>query len=228
MRSNRLGLEIIVDGRPLPEYTHNGRIYVPAPSGREYELRLIVPNNSERHLAVCSVDGLDIMTGKAASTKAGGYVITRASHATDNDIRGFRLNDRDIARFKFGDRSDSYAALMDKPQNIGVIAVVWYAEYIPPRRESNLECAPGGGLLGGGTRGGTRGGHDMGTEFGRREEQRVSHTEFARGSEAARFVIEYASRESLVERGIIHESELGEVDPFPGDSGSQPPRGWNG
>lgn len=222
--SSGFGIEIIVDGRPLTEYTKDGKTYVAAPWNKDYQLRLHVPRRGARYLAVTSVDGLDIMTGKTASKNAGGYVITPASHATDNDIPGFRLNKNEVAAFHFGDRADSYAALLDKPANIGVIAVVFFSEYEPLVFE-----VPGGSFecLGGGTKGA---GHDMGTEFGRRTEHRVNTTTFERDREVARFVIEYASREKLVEAGIITEAPLGDVDPFPGDNGGActPPRGWRG
>ena len=146
-----------------------------------------------------SVDGLDIMTGKTASKEGGGYVLTPALSPTDNDIPGFRLNNSEVAAFHFGDRRDSYAAQLDKPANVGVIAVIFYEER--PRFRHTLSMSPRGGCLGGGlegTRGGgtfgpaTKGGvgHDMGTEFGQRTEHRVNTTQFDRGREVARFVIE--------------------------------------
>ncbi len=240
-RNNAFGLEIIVNGRPLPTIQHQGKTYVAAPWDKDFQLRFHVPFGGGRYLAVTSVDGLDIMTGKTASQSAGGYVLTPALSVTENDIPGFRLNNSEVAAFHFGDRRDSYAAQLDKPANVGVIAVVFYEER-PRFRRNMLSMSTRGGCLGGGLEGNTRGGgsygpatkggvgHDMGTEFGRRTEHRVNTTEFDRGREVARFVIEYASRENLIKAGVINTAPLGEVDPFPGDSGPgcTPPKGWRG
>jgi len=74
-----------------------------------------------------------------------------------------------------------------------------------------------------------RGGHDMGTEFGRRVDHKVTTTSFERAAEVDRFVIEHASRESLIAAGIIKEAPLGDVEPFPGSSEAcTPPAGWRG
>ncbi len=237
-RQNAFGLEVVVNGRVLPVIQHGGKNYIAAPWDKDFQLRFNVPFDSGRFLAVTSVDGLDIMTGKTASLAGGGYVLTPALRPTDNDIPGFRLNNDEVAAFHFGDRRDSYAAQLDKPANVGVIAVAFYEER-PRIRRNVLSMSSRGGCLGGGglegnTRGGhaTRGGgvgHDMGTEFGQRTEHKVSTTSFDRGREVARFVFEYASRENLVKAGIISDAPLGEVNPFPGDGagpGCTPPKGW--
>lgn len=232
-RYSEFGLEILVNGRPLPVIRHNGKLYVAAPMNEDYQLRLKTPFGN-RYLAVTSVDGLDIMTGKTASPDAGGYVLGSSSSLTD--IPGFRLNNEEVAKFHFGDRADSYAAQLDKPQNIGVIAVIFYAErraYRPALSMTKGGCLGGGHRSGGAdTFGGaaTRGGHDMGTEFGRRTDHKVTTTNFERAGEVGRFVIEYASRESLIAAGIIKDAPLGDVEPFPGfkDAGCKPPSGWKG
>jgi len=236
-RNNAFGLELVVDGRVLPVIQHGGKNYVAAPWDKDFQVRLNVPFGG-RYLAVTSVDGLDIMTGKTASKEAGGYVLSGYSN---NDIPGFRLNNSEVAAFHFGDRADSYAAQLDKPAYVGVIAVIFYEEVRPVRHVMSM--SPRGGCLGGGgglegTRGGTFGGgatkgglgHDMGTEFGQRKEHKVTNVDFKRGREVARFVIEYASRESLIKAGVITDAPLGEVNPFPGDreTGCKPPKGWRG
>ncbi len=238
-RQNAFGLEVIVNGRALPVIQHQGKNYIAAPWDKDFQLRFNVPFGSGRFLAVTSVDGLDIMTGKTASTEAGGYVLTPALRPTDNDIPGFRLNNSEVAAFHFGDRRDSYAAQLDKPANVGVIAVVFYEER-PRFRRNMMSMSSRGGCLGGGlegTRGGTFGpaskggvGHDMGTEFGQRTEHKVNTTTFDRGREVARFVFEYASRENLIKGGVVSDAPLGEVNPFPGDAepGCKPPKGWRG
>jgi len=236
--ANGFGLEVVVNGRPLPIIEHGGKLYIAAPWNTDFKLRFKTPYGG-RYEAVASVDGLDIITGKTASREATGYVVSGGA----SDIPGFRLNNSQTAAFHFGDRSDSYAAQLDKPKNIGVIAVVFYSER-RRYRGSMLSMTKGGCLGGGleGTGGGgnetfgggaTRGGgvgHDMGTEFGRRTEHKVTTTQFERDAQMATIVIEYASREKLIEAGIIREQPLGDVNPFPADEepGCKPPKGWRG
>lgn len=232
--ANGFGLEVVVNGRALPIIEHGGKLYIAAPWDTDFSLRFKTPYGG-RYEAVASVDGLDIITGKTASKEASGYVVQGSA-----DIPGFRLNNSEIAAFHFGDRADSYAAQLDKPKNVGVLAVVFYSER--PRYRGSMMSMTKGGCLGGGlegTRGGgtfgggaTRGGvgHDMGTEFGQRKEHKVTTTSFERQSQMSTIVIEYASREKLIEAGIIREPALGDVNPFPADeeAGCKPPKNWRG
>lgn len=238
--AQNFGLRIVANGSCLPEYTKDGKTYIAAPADTDYQIRILVPtipgnlHRYKRFLAVISVDGLDVMTGKRATSQSSGYVVTPPSRVDANDIPGFRLNDKEVARFRFGDREDSYAAQLDKPENIGVIGVIFFAEREPVYRDLTLEvCGPtrgGGHTFGGGpTRVATsRGaGHDVGTAFGQRDEHVVNRTQFERAEEVARFVLEYASFESLKAAGVIKDSVLGNVSAF-GDEGCVPPKGWKG
>ncbi|MDZ4837641.1 MAG: hypothetical protein SGJ27_27970 [Candidatus Melainabacteria bacterium] len=231
--ADRLGIQIVANGLVLPEYTKDGKTYIAAPWNTDYQIRILVPSISgyrhtyKRFKTVISVDGLDVMTGKRASAHATGYVMTPPSRPTANDILGFRLSDSEVASFHFGDRTDSYAALLEKPEHIGVIGIVFYSELDPePCMYETTRGCDGGET----TRGATRGGHDMGTEFGRRREQVVSKTYFDTDREVARFVLEYASSDSLKKAGIITNSPapLGAVNAFPEDTGCKPPKGWRG
>lgn len=248
--SQGFGLEIIVNGKALLEYQYAGKTYVAAPWNSDFQLRFIVPRRvgfrfpSKRFMGVASVDGLDILTGKRANPNARGYCFTPASTLDDNDIPGFRLNREEVAAFHFGDRSDSYAARMDRPENVGVISVIYFSEHDPaPRLVSYGGNFKGGATFGGygehntrssgGTCGGDAmkgGGHDMGTEFGSRVEHKVGTTEFDKDVEIVRFTIEYASRESLTQAGIISipSSPLGVVNPFDEIGGCRPPSNWHG
>ncbi|MDX1986144.1 MAG: hypothetical protein SFV17_05615 [Candidatus Obscuribacter sp.] len=251
MYEKEFSLKVVVDGLELPVHQHEGKFYVAAPVGKKYELQVRVPWASfNRYAAVLSVDGLSVMNGKRATLADSAYVIDRA-HGGVLTVPGFRLNDEEVAHFVFGAPEESYAALMDKPENIGVIAAVIYAEKCPVRetgwgddllgghltRGGGMTMG-GGGLLGGGggMKGGnfpTRsGGHDVGTGFGDRTEHKVQQVQFERGEVVARIVIEYASEESLKAAGIIKTSPLGDVSPFAapekkGEGCALPP-GWKG
>lgn len=247
MFNDSFQLHVVVDGRRLPIHHKDGKNFVEALDGKDYEIELVVPSFS-RTAAVVSVDGLSVMTGKRASVNDGAYVIGEGG-VYSGKIPGFRLNNSEVARFNFTKPDESYAALMDKPENIGVIAVVFYRE--KPRRHPDLlggglEMTRGGGhTFGGGMKGGgflggdgIKGGvnptsarHDIGTGFGDRAEHKVQEVEFERGAEASRIVIEYASRAALIAAGVIvppKGSPLGDVCAFPGDvgTGCNPPPGW--
>lgn len=224
MTNNQFGLSIIANGEELPVIEHGGKLYVAAAWNEDYKLRLETPAG-KRYLAVLSVDGLDVLTGKTASADAGGYVVTCPATPPANDIPGFRLNEREVAAFRFGGCADSYAAQLDKPANVGVIAAVFYEE-----RKVGMELQVYTRPLYRGEAM-TRGcGHDIGTAFGHRMDHLVSKTHFNRGAEAARIVIEYASKENLAKAGIPVQAPLGLVEPFPADRGFAcvTPRNWRG
>lgn len=129
-----VGIAVIVDGVPLPIYEYQGRFYTPAPLGKDYEIELFVPVDG-RYLFVGSVDGLSIMDGKRASVSDSGYVVTYSSGRGANRIPGFRLDNQSVAHFQFLSSQQSYAALMDKPENIGVIGFAVYSEFRPIQLE---------------------------------------------------------------------------------------------
>lgn len=235
---NGFNLQVVANSQPLTEHLHNQKKYVASPWDTDYVLRVSVPFSwGQRYLAVVSVDGLSVMTGKTASSRDGGYILNPGQVF---DIPGFRLNNDEVAKFRFGDRRDSYAAQMDKPQNVGVISVVFIAENNnnimelmgDSRGSLGAEgCGPtscGPKAMGGAA------GHDMGTEFGDVQQHKVREEFFERGPEVARLTLEYASRANLQKAGIIGpDAPLGKVDPFPGDAkpsgpGCKPPANWRG
>ncbi len=116
-------LDLLVDGMPLNQIHRHGRTYVEAPWDKDFDIRITCPTG-QRYLAVCSVDGLSIMTGKTASSSDDGYVIDNGSVT----VPGFRLTDANVAHFHFGDKSKSYANLVGKPTNIGVIGLKIFAD----------------------------------------------------------------------------------------------------
>jgi hypothetical protein len=126
-------VQVMVNGRPVKQYQHDGRTYIEGKHGTEYTIR-VHNNNSTRVCAVVSVDGLDVLTGKTATKDARGYVIGSWSYA---DIKGFRISDEEVGAFKFASKGKSYAASKGKAemQNVGVIGVVAFTEkqkYVPP------------------------------------------------------------------------------------------------
>lgn len=121
-------ISILVNGSRCKQYFHEGRTFIEAKDGSEYTIE-IKNNTWSRILAICSVDGLDILTGKPAVESNPGYVI---SSYNVGKFDGFRVSDDKIAKFVFGSKGSSYAA--DKgdgsERNVGVIGVKLFQEKV--------------------------------------------------------------------------------------------------
>lgn len=117
-------LDVIINGKSVTKYPHEGRVYVEGRRGSEYSLKF--RNRSGcRVIAVFSVDGLSVMDGKTARFEDTGYVVEPFSSIT---IPGWRLSGDDVAKFTFGDQSKSYAKKSGKGANVGVIGCVVFYE----------------------------------------------------------------------------------------------------
>lgn len=110
-----------------------------------------------------------------------------------------------MAHFQFLSAEESYAALVEQPENIGVISFDIYSEYDPIWM--NVFRGSDRTLFYGDQRSNdTTLGHDVGTGFGRLTEHEVNSTSFLRDKLVAKFVLEYTSQASLMEAGIIKPS----------------------
>lgn len=138
MIKEKFELSVLVNGKPIREYFHNGRFFVEAKNKTEYSLKL--KNHSHKKiLAIVSVDGIEVLQGKKAADTSSGYVVNPFSSL---NIAGYRIDDNNVATFKFtsgeetGD-APSYASLVENnfdevkayanpSQNNGVIGVrIW-------------------------------------------------------------------------------------------------------
>ncbi|PQJ27936.1 hypothetical protein [Rubritalea profundi] len=73
-----------------------------------------------------SVDGLDVMDGKSASTKKRGYMIEPGKTLS---VKGFRTSDAAVAAFKFSSVDTSYSNLRHgTTRNVGVIGMAVFTE----------------------------------------------------------------------------------------------------
>jgi len=120
-------ISIMVEGERAPIYYHRGTYYAQGREGAKYSL-LIVNRYGGRIKAVCSVDGLDIIDGRSANSfDRSGYVIGSYSSA---NIRGWRISDGEVATFRFGPISESYAMKMDRPSDIGIMKFGFFRERV--------------------------------------------------------------------------------------------------
>jgi hypothetical protein len=218
-------------GRTLPVYWHDGERHVAGEPGREYEIRLR-NRGGGRVLAVTSVDGVNVITGRTASTLSSGYVLDPWNSV---EIDGWRKSMEEVAAFYFTALPDSYAARTGRPDNVGVIGVALFREQARPMpvddepmargeaaapasaaAEADSSRAKSAARQSGMVREDTR----LGTGHGRRMDSGAVYTAFERASDDPDDVIRiyYDSRKNLVARGIIPSPERMArrlPDPFP-------------
>lgn len=130
MKNNitNVGVNIVVNGKPVKQYSKDGEIFIEAKSSTEYEIH-IHNNNSTKIEAVIGVDGIDVITGNPNTEKSNGYVID----AYDTlKLKGYRISDEKVAAFKFCKKENSYASAKTVYAQNGVITVKCYAEEILP------------------------------------------------------------------------------------------------
>jgi hypothetical protein len=111
-------------GRTLPGLQANGRTLIVGADGQRY--KIVVRNaTTARFEIVASIDGLDVIDGKPADPNRRGYIVD------PNDvlvIDGFRTSDANVAAFRFGRVSDSYAARTSGDRNVGVVGLAIFSE----------------------------------------------------------------------------------------------------
>lgn len=115
-------------GQRLPTYGRRSDIWVLGHQGNRYSIR-IHNQTGERVETVVSVDGLDVIDGKKASTSKRGYLVPAWGHVT---VDGFRVSSAEVAAFRFGSVGESYAAQTGSARNVGVIGVAVFRERRPP------------------------------------------------------------------------------------------------
>lgn len=118
-------LSVVVDGRPLPQYSHRGTTYIEAVREREYSLRITNPTPYRVAVAL-SVDGLNTIDAKHTEAfRAAKWVLEPYESA---EISGWQVNDRTARRFFFTGERSSYGAALGETENLGVIEAVFFRE----------------------------------------------------------------------------------------------------
>ena len=124
-------INVLVNGSRCKQYSHNnGKLFIEAKKGSEYSIE-IKNDTWQRILAVCSVDGLDILNGKTAEENGNGYVINGYGSLKAD---GFRVSNEKVAKFLFDFKGGSYAASKEdgSERNVGVIGVRIFTEKVKP------------------------------------------------------------------------------------------------
>lgn len=215
-----VGLEVLVDGKPLNTVSHQGKTYLPVPRlGMEYEIR-VWNHGSRRVTAVVSVDGLSVINGQSASEDHPGYILAPSNSVL---IKGWRRNLDTVAAFRFVERDKSYAHLIGKPENIGVIGLVAIEELSVrplPELEKKDASVPSAKALRGEV-------GSIGTEYGREIDSRVYYVPFVRSGNKQSITLYYDTVEALRAAGVPVDRP--DPVPFPGDlKFVPPPPGYQG
>src|SRR2546422_4008838 len=136
---NGFSVEVLVDGRPVPEYAGRGRQYVEALENAEYELRIHNPLGTRVAVAL-SVDGLNTIDARHSSAwDAHKWVIE--PYGTIH-VRGWQMSSENARRFYFTTERDSYGAKLGQTANLGVISAVFFRERGQPVTVMPVTPAP--------------------------------------------------------------------------------------
>lgn len=120
---------ILVNGRPVKQYTYQGNTYIEAREGTTYSIKINNLSHFKRLLAVITVDGLNVINGLPQDNNVGqGYII---DYGGILEVKGFRESANTVGAFKFCKRSASYCNERGLKGNNGVIGVRIYDEKIP-------------------------------------------------------------------------------------------------
>jgi len=125
---NVFQVEVLVDGRPAPEYNSRGRRYIEAFEGAEYTLRIHNPLGTRVAVAL-AVDGLNTIDARHTSAwDAHKWVVEPYGTI---EVSGWQMSSSRARRFYFTTERDSYAAKLGQTANLGVISAVFFRERTP-------------------------------------------------------------------------------------------------
>jgi hypothetical protein len=112
-------------GRFLSGFVAGGKSYIVGDAGKRYTI--VVKNRTDlRFEVVMSVDGLDVLDGKAASFGKRGYLVEPHGEL---EVDGWRQSTDAVAAFRFGSVRGSYAGQKHgDTRNVGVIGFAFFHE----------------------------------------------------------------------------------------------------
>ena len=244
---NLIELTILVKGKPIFEYPHQGQTFIEGRAGSEYEIELCnrTPQKIE---AIISVDGLSVIDGKPAGYNSQGYLVPSRQSVR---IPGWMVNSQTVAKFAFSGMNGSYTAQSGgDPRNNGVIGVMAFGEKVPVYNPAYLSAAPPSDLYrprGIGISANTATGmsvasaecfnatscdvssQNLGTAFGESHSFATRTVAFQRGDQIATLLCYYDSAKGLRARGItVRRREPRPIpNAFPRE-GCTPPPNWQG
>ncbi|MGM3274850.1 hypothetical protein [Ralstonia sp. 24A2] len=130
----RIGLTILRDGHaPWPIYLDGTSAHLQGKKGERYVLQYRNYSKQSIYEIVTTVDGLDVMSGRAGSIKNAGYVLKPGETL---QVEGFRKSRQEVAAFRFSEVDDAYAANSNQgtASNAGVIGTAVFELYDPNKK----------------------------------------------------------------------------------------------
>lgn len=125
MLQSGISLELRVNGRPVTEYTKDGKIFIEGRKGSKYDL-VIRNNSSTRKRVVVSVDGQNVINGEQADYNGPAYILSPWQTTV---IDGWRVSNEEVRQFVFSAAGTSRSEKMGEgTNNCGVIAVAAFNE----------------------------------------------------------------------------------------------------
>lgn len=129
MNKNNYEVNVSVNGKPMREYYHKDKFYIEARQNSEYSVK--IKNHSHKKImAVLSIDGIDVLKGKNAIDAESGYIINPYS---STEIKGYRIDDDNVATFKFDDGKKSYSTQVEQKFDKKKIEKVQKGEIAPSK-----------------------------------------------------------------------------------------------
>jgi len=123
--SGPYSMDILVNGRERPEYSHKGRLFIEALENQEYSIRLT--NNTSYRVAVAlSVDGLNTIDADHTTAWKGSKWVLDPYESTE--ISGWQVQQHLARSFFFTTTERSYGEWLGDTRNLGVISAVFYRE----------------------------------------------------------------------------------------------------
>lgn len=225
-----VGFSIVINNKVVDVYEHDFDKYIWAKKGNEYGI-MIWNKTNRRVEVVISVDGINIITGETANYSQRGYVINSNTYPNlKNVIPGFRIDEKYAGNFTFGGLKNTYANILNKPDNIGVIGAAFFHEkekFIAIKPIRPVEYYNGNPVIYRSLSCDDK----IGTEFGRQSRFETKSVEFERGSDIPFKMLNifYKSKNELKKMGIDVDKKRNmnkKPIPFPGNCCSIP-KNWN-
>ncbi len=129
MNTKNYEVNVLVNGKPIREFYHEGKFYIEARQNTTYSIKL-KNHGHKKIMAVLSVDGIDVLKGKNATEAESGYIINPYS---TTEIKGYRIDDDNVATFKFDDGKTSYSTQVEQKFNPEKIEKVKKGEIAPSK-----------------------------------------------------------------------------------------------
>ncbi|MFV0296298.1 MAG: hypothetical protein ACK5JT_09300 [Hyphomicrobiaceae bacterium] len=127
---HRLAVRVLrEDGTPWPIYKVDGQVYLQGAVGERYSVELVNTSPTRDFGVIMSVDGLNVNTGRPVKIWGPGLQLAIGDSW---HVKGFRINDDEVAAFRFSDPKDSVAMTRGSGsvKDAGVIRFKIYDIYV--------------------------------------------------------------------------------------------------